>query len=68
MTNHQGGEGRRYLAIVFKHFPTTPDFTRSDRIVLPGIHARQAAWDAVYAALKGPAGADLIGGTIEPLA
>lgn len=56
---------QRYLGIVFKRAPSSPDFGRAGRVVLPGQHAEQEAWAAVFAALR--AGGPLfIGGEVAP--
>lgn len=54
-----------FEAIVFKKLPATGDFSCSQTIVLPGQHTADAAWTAVYAALR-VGGSDFIGGEIRP--
>lgn len=57
---------RRYRGIVFKRAPDTADFSCSTQEVLPGTHTEAEAWGAVFAALRGPGGADLVGGEVRP--
>lgn len=56
---------RRYIGIVFKEAPPTADFSRSERIVLPGEHSEQDAWAAVRLALGDPG---YVGGEVKPVA
>lgn len=54
-----------FQALVFRQLPGTEDFSRSQTIVLPGVHASAgAAWAAVHAAvLRGRA---IVGGMVQP--
>ena len=54
---------RRYHAIVFKEAPATADFSRSEQVVLPGLHTEREAWAAVRAACLSEG---YIGGHVKP--
>jgi hypothetical protein len=57
---------RQYEAIVYKTPEPSPDFTSSEAVLLPGQHVGpQAAWQAVFAQLRGPAGRRYVGGAIR---
>lgn len=57
---------RRYQGIVFEIAPPTSDFSRSTEVVLPGDHTERVAWRLVFAELRGPRAAQLIGGDVRP--
>jgi hypothetical protein len=58
----------QYQAVVFKRAGDTADFTTSTEEKLPGGHTQEGAWQALFAELRGPRGADLIGGEIRAIA
>lgn len=58
---------RLFRAVVFKCAPSTPDFTCSERIVLPGEHTVDGARAALASALREDAAGLLIGGEIVPV-
>lgn len=56
----------RYQGIVFKQAPPTADFACSSEVLLPGRHTERGAWAAVFAELRGPRAAELVGGDVRP--
>lgn len=54
-----------FHAIVFKRIPASPDFNQSQAVVLPGEHTAEAAWSAVFRAMRS---VDCIGGEIRACA
>lgn len=66
MSSTSGAVERPFRAVVFAKGKPTDDFSCSREIVLPSEHTKEAAWQAVYAALSGPDGGELIGGEVRP--
>lgn len=52
-------------AIVLKIRTNVPDFSQSEAERLPGTYCRPVAWQVVFAELRGPRAAELIGGEVR---
>jgi hypothetical protein len=67
MTSTAAASPRQFRAIVFKRVPSTSDFSRSERLVLPGQHTADGARAALATAFRADGERLLVGGEVVPV-
>jgi hypothetical protein len=65
MSSIPGATARQFQAVLFTRAPSTPDFASSGAIALPGEPTENAAWQALFAAMRAPGGEEFIGGEVR---